>query len=117
LDLACSSGTGDRRRRISGTQRKLLKGFGVDTPAEEEVRKWNTFWDAPLVIPGGGDTTDLPRTADEIQRGFVSYDTRTCRVSSDGARVSVVFDGLTLGLFPAISSSRRIKDRTCCARK
>ena|SRR5690349_4319011 len=49
------------RRRISSTQRNLLKRFGIDTSAEEDVRKWNTFWDAPLVIPGGHDTTDLPR--------------------------------------------------------
>jgi hypothetical protein len=87
------------RRRISATQRKLLKKFGIDTPAEEEVRKWNTFWDAPLVVPGGHDTTDLPRKADEIQRASVSYNSHSCRVTSNGARVSVTFDGLTLGLF------------------
>ena len=40
------------RRRISATQRNLLKRFDIDTPAEEDVRKWNTFWDAPLVVPG-----------------------------------------------------------------
>lgn len=62
------------RRRISSTQRNLLKKFNIDTSAEEDVRKWNTFWDAPLVIPGGHDTTDLPRKADEIQRASASYD-------------------------------------------
>ena len=67
------------RRRISSTQRKLLQSFGIDTPAEEDVRKWNTFWDAPLVIPGGHDTTDLPRNADEIQRASVSYNSHSCR--------------------------------------
>jgi hypothetical protein len=87
------------RRRISLTQRNLLKKFGIDTPAEEEVRKWNTFWDAPLVVPGGHDTTDVPRKAEEIQRASVSYQSQTCRVTSDGARVSVAFDGLTLGQF------------------
>ena len=87
------------RRRISATQRNLLKKFGIDTPAEENVRKWNTFWDAPLVVPGGHDTTDLPREADEIQRASASYQSRTCRVTSSGARVSVTFDGLTLGVF------------------
>jgi hypothetical protein len=87
------------RRRISSTQRNLLKKFGIDTPAEEDVRKWNTFWDAPLVVPGGHDTTDLPRNAAEIQRAFVSYNSQSCRVTSNGARVSVTFDGLTLGLF------------------
>src|ERR1700722_15623488 len=48
------------RRRISGAQRNQLKKLNLDTPEQEEVRKWNTFWDAPLVVPGGGDTTDLP---------------------------------------------------------
>jgi hypothetical protein len=87
------------RRRISSTQRNLLKKFDIDTPAEEDVRKWNTFWDAPLVVPGGHDTTDLPRKPDEIQRASVSYKSQNCRVTSNGARVSVTFDGLTLGLF------------------
>ena len=67
------------RRRISATQRNLLKKFGIDTPAEENIRKWNTFWDAPLVVPGGHDTTDLPRKADEIQRASASYQSRSCR--------------------------------------
>src|SRR6185437_2965270 len=87
------------RRRISATQRNLLKKFGIDTPAEENTRKWNTFWDAPLVAPGGHDTTDLPRKADEIRRASASYRSRSCRVTSIGARVSVSFDGLTLGVF------------------
>ena len=87
------------RRRTSATQRNLLKRFGIDTPAEENVRKWNTFWDAPLVVPGGHDTTDLPRSAGEIQRASVSYNSQSCRVTRNGARVSVTFDGLTLGLF------------------
>lgn len=87
------------RRRISLTQRKLLQKFGIDTPAEENVRKWNTFWDAPLVIPGGHDTTDLPRSANEIQRATASYQSKSCRVATDGDRVSVTFDGLSLGLF------------------
>ena len=87
------------RRRISLTQRKLLKTLGIDTPAEEEARKWNTFWDAPLVVPGGHDTTDLPRKADEIQRASVIYKSQSCHVTSTGDRLSVTFDGLTLGLF------------------
>ncbi len=87
------------RRRISLTQRKLLQTFGIDTPAEEDVRKWNTFWDAPLVVPGGHDTTDLPRKAGEIQRASVSYNSQSCSVTIEGARVSVTFDGLILGLF------------------
>jgi hypothetical protein len=87
------------RRRISLTQRKLLQKLNLDTPAEEDVRKWNTFWDAPLVVPGGHDTTDLPRKAEEIQRASVQYESQACEVLSDGNRLSVSFDGLTLGSF------------------
>ncbi len=87
------------RRRISNTQRQLLKTQGIDTPDQENIRKWNTFWDAPLQIPGGGDTTDLPRTESEIHRGSVSYKSNGCDVASDGARVSLSFNGLTLGIF------------------
>ena len=87
------------RRRISRTQLRMLKDQNLDTPEQEDVRKWNTFWDAPLVTPGGGDTTDLPRTADEIKRASVSYKSNTCSVTSEGARESVSFDGLNLGLF------------------
>ena len=87
------------RRRISRTQRRMLKDQNLDTPEQEDVRKWNTFWDAPLVTPGGGDTTDLPRTADEIKRASVSYKSNTCSVTSEGARESVSFDGLNLGQF------------------
>src|SRR5271154_29308 len=35
------------KRRISSTQRNELKTLGIDTPEEEDRRKWNTFWDAP----------------------------------------------------------------------
>ncbi len=87
------------RRRISTTQRDLLKKFNLDTPEQEDIRKWNTFWDAPLVLPTSHNATDLPRTPDEIQRASASYNSQTCRVTSNGARVTVTFNGLTLGIF------------------
>jgi hypothetical protein len=87
------------RRRISNTQRKLLQVQGNDTPDQENIRKWNTFWDAPLQVPGGGDTTDLPRKSEEIRRASVSYQANGCEVTSEGARVSISFNGLTLGQF------------------
>ena len=87
------------KRRISATQLGLLKKQGIDTPAEIDKRKWNTFWDAPLVIPGHHDSTDLPRKESEIRRGKSSYQSSTCSVSTDGDRVSVAFNGLTLGVF------------------
>jgi hypothetical protein len=64
-----------------------LKSLNLDTPEQENVRKWNTFWDAPLVVPGGGDTTDLPRSESEITRGSVSYQSSTCTVASERKRV------------------------------
>src|SRR5215469_5249652 len=39
------------RRRLSSTQLSYMKKLGIYAPEEEEKRKWNTFWDAPLVIP------------------------------------------------------------------
>ena len=87
------------KRRISATQLGLLKKQGIDTPAEEDIRKWNTFWDAPLVIPGHHDSTDLPRKPSEIRRGSVGYKSDTCKVTTEGSRVSVLFNGLTLGVF------------------
>jgi len=39
------------------------------------------------------------RTQDEIQRAAVSYKSDACTVKTDGDRVSVTFNGLTLGIF------------------
>src|SRR5580658_9305028 len=50
------------KRTISQSQRTQLTALGKDTPEEEARRKWNTFWDAPLNIPGRGDTTGAPRS-------------------------------------------------------
>ena len=87
------------RRRLSATQQGLMKTQGIDTPAEEDVRKWNAFWDAPLVMPGHRDSTSLPRHADEIHRAGSSFKTNTCSLSTDGNQLSVTFNGLTLGVF------------------
>src|SRR6201986_4946318 len=84
---------------ISQGQRTQLQALNLDTPEEESKRKWNTFWDAPLVIPGRGDTTDLPRTEAEITHASVSYNSSTCKVATEGNQLSVTFDGLKLGIF------------------
>ena len=78
------------RRRISGVQRNLLKVQGIDTPEQENIRKWNTFWDAPLVMPGHHDSTDLPRLPEEIKRAAVAYKSDNCTVTTTGGRVSVI---------------------------
>jgi hypothetical protein len=87
------------KRRISQAQRTQLQALNLDTPEEESKRKWNTFWDAPLVIPGRGDTTDLPRTEAEITHASVSYQSNTCKVATEGNQLSITFDGLKLGIF------------------
>jgi hypothetical protein len=72
-----------------------------DTPENEEIYKWNVFWDAPLAVPGT-DSSHLvgpARTQAEIKRAKVSYKSDACAVKTDGDRVSVTFNGLTLGLF------------------
>jgi hypothetical protein len=87
------------RRRISALIRKMLQAQGVDTPAMESFQKWDSFWDAPLVMPGQYDSTDLPRAPLEIRRATVRYNSEACAVTSKGARVSIAFDGLRLGVF------------------
>lgn len=89
------------RRRMSKTEKDILVRLGKDTPENEEIYKWNVFWDAPLAVPGY-DSSHLVgpgRTADEIKRAVASYKSDSCAVTSDGDRVSVRFNGLTLGLF------------------
>ncbi len=98
-DLAPDFQVSTGKRRISQAQRTQLQSLNLDTPEEESKRKWNTFWDAPLVIPGRGDTTDLPRTEAEITHASVSYQSSTCKVATEGNQLSVTFDGLKLGIF------------------
>lgn len=87
------------RRRISITESTILKDLHKDTPENEEEYKWNVFWDAPLVVPGHSHLAGPPRSASEIGRAAAIYKSDTCRVMTDGDRVSVSFNGLTLGLF------------------
>jgi hypothetical protein len=87
------------QRRIDSTILDLLKAQHANTPEMVEHYKWNVFWDAPLVIPGTVRMTGPGRKAEEIARAAVSYHSSSCRVTSDGERVSVIFDGLSLGLF------------------
>jgi hypothetical protein len=88
------------KRRLSTAQLNQMKQFHDDTPSEIERRQWNAFWDDPLVVPGGGNNSAyLPRKPEEIRRDTVAFHTMACHVESKGARESVSFDGLTLGIF------------------
>ena len=61
--------------------------------------RWDVFWDAPLVIPGRGEAQGLPRKPEEIRRGSSAFDTHSCEVTRDGARLEISFPGLALGIF------------------
>ena len=88
------------KRRIAKTERDILKRLGQDTPENEERYKWNVFWDSPLSVPGSDPSHQTEkRSPGEVKRATVSYKSNTCSVKTDGDRVSVVFNGLTLGLF------------------
>jgi hypothetical protein len=87
------------KRRISSTELDILKKLNKDTAENEEKYKWFVFWDAPLSVPGAQRMAGPPRQASEIARAAVSYKSDSCRVKTDGDRVSVTFNGLTLGIF------------------
>jgi len=87
------------KRRISITELSILKHLGLDTPENENTYKWNVFWDAPLVVPGHSHLIVPARLASEVARATVNYASNSCSVKTDGEHVSVVFNGLSLGLF------------------
>ncbi len=89
------------RRRLSEQQMAPLRKLGIAlTPEVVDREKWFAFWDAPLMIPGSpGTNLDLPRKADEIRRDRASFQANACTVRTEGARLSVEFPGLTLGVF------------------
>ncbi len=77
----------------------ILKQQHKDTPDQIEQYKWTVFWDAPLAVPGKTHLAGPARTADEIARATASYHSDSCKVKTEGNRVSLTFNGLTLGLF------------------
>ena len=72
------------KRRISTTQTRMMARAKTDTPENEDARKWDTFWDAPLVVPGGNSVKGTPRDPNEIRRAKVSYKSDSCKVTTDG---------------------------------
>ena len=88
-------------RRISEQQLRPLRNLGVEiTPEIIEKEKWVVFWDAPLTVPGlAGTNPGLPRNREEIRRATSSFQVTSCTVKTDGARLEVSFDGLSLGIF------------------
>ncbi len=89
------------KRRLSEQQMAPLRKLGVAlTPEVVEREQWNAFWDAPLMVPGApGTNLDLPRKASEVRRDHAQFHSNACAVRTDGARLDVEFNGLTLGIF------------------
>ncbi len=88
------------KRRISNQQMSPLRELGLTSPEILEREKWKVFWDSPLTVPGSPNTNPgLPRTPDEIRRATSKFSTGSCAVKTDGARLEVSFDGLSLGVF------------------
>ena len=98
-DLAPQFDVTTGKRRMANTEMNILKKEDAVTPENLERYKWNVFWDAPLAIDGHSHLVGPPRSADEVARAAAAFNSTSCTISSDGARVSVVFNGLTLGLF------------------
>jgi hypothetical protein len=88
------------KRRIGTDQLAPLRQLGITDPQVLAAKKWNAFWDAPLLLPGlGGRNEDLPRKPEEIHRGVASFHANSCAVKTDGARLEVSFPGLSMGIF------------------
>ena len=87
------------KRRISTTQTGMMAKQKTDTPENEDARKWDTFWDAPLVLPGGNSVKGTPRDPNEIRQAKSQFSSDTCNISTEGDRISVTFNGLKLGIF------------------
>ncbi len=89
-------------RRIDFTGLNPLKDLGLDITSRAVIEKagWAAFWDAPFVLPGDPKRNlDIPRKPEEIQRAKAVFQSASCAVKTDGARLEVEFPGLTLGIF------------------
>ncbi len=92
-------------RRLSYQQSQPLEATGVEITQDVIDReKWYVFWDAPLVIPGVTEGRNplnwgVPRSPDEIRRMDAAFNTSSCGVKTDGARLEVTFPGLEIGIF------------------
>jgi len=107
-------------RRISNQQLQPLRDLGVPFTNEEISKyRWDPFWDAPLDmlpparnaqgqvggnppppegIPGAGQL-GTPRSPSEVQRSEAQYAVKNCSVTTEGARLTVTYPGVKLGVF------------------
>lgn len=102
-------------RRVTQQQTDPLEKLGIPlTEKKLNDIKWAAFWDAPLFVkdePPRSHTSSvpaaepfanhpgMPRKPEEVVRAVASYRARRCSVRSQGARLQVMFDGATAGIF------------------
>jgi hypothetical protein len=93
------------RRRMDREAEEGLEENGIKeiSPQVFEQYQWDPFWDAPLNVPGGTAddrrTLGLPRKAEEIHRATAAYTADSCEVKTDRTHLTVIFPGVTLGVF------------------
>lgn len=102
-------------RRVTQQQTEPLEDLGVPLTVEKlnEI-KWDAFWDAPLYISDElpfshtssipdseafANHPGMPRKPDEIVRATAQYNVTHCEVKTNGARIEVLFPGVTAGIF------------------
>src|SRR5262245_51278280 len=89
-------------RRMSSDHVQAFPAAGIPlTPEIIAKNRWFAFHDAPLEIPGrsGNQQPPLPRKPEEVRRQDSSFKTTSCSVKTDGGRVEVTFNGLSMGIF------------------
>ncbi|MEK6481165.1 hypothetical protein WJR50_26720 [Catalinimonas sp. 4WD22] len=102
-------------RRVTQQQTEPLEELGVELSAEKlnEI-KWDAFWDAPLYIEDEPPPTHkssipaaepfanhlgMPRKPEEINRSTATFQANGCEVRTNGARLEIIFPGVTVGIF------------------
>lgn len=105
-------------RRISMQQLQPMRDLKMPLDmANVSKYRWEPFWDAPLdlsatLAPGTFTNTvappegieaagqpGTPRKASEVERATAVYHVTSCKVVSDGGRLTVEFPGVDLGVF------------------
>ena len=102
-------------RRVTQQQTEPLEKLGVELTADvlDEI-KWDAFWDAPLYIDDKPQTKragsipasepfanhpGMPRKPEEIKRSNATFNSSTCKVVTNGARLEIIFDNVEAGIF------------------
>ena len=102
-------------RRVTMQQTEPLEAMGVPlTENKLNEIKWDAFWDAPLYLSDEpplshqsslpareafANHPGMPRDSSEVERTVASFAADSCRVVSDGARLTITFPGASAGTF------------------